>query len=560
VRKDKVIFLDRDGVINRDLNSYVTSWDKIEFIQGAFEALRKLYEHGYKVIIVSNQAGVSRGDFTKKQLNCINKRMLKEIRKHGARIYSVQYCIHRDEDNCNCRKPKTALYLKGIRGLRVDLSDTFCIGDQERDMVAGKALGCKTIFVESGKHAKNVTETWSVRPDIVRKDLLESVDYILNKQKIDILITYATAGVGHKKAAESIKQAFDSIAKNNENIKLIDVLDYCSPLFKWMYPRTYIVLVKYIPTIWGICYYILDSRIVYFFVKPIRRFINWINSIGFIKFLKTENPKIIVTTHFFSTEVIGEMKRKNLIDSTFITCLTDFRMHKVWFSSGCDYYIVPSQEARCDLVKSGFSAEKIKVLGIPVEPKFEQTKDINSLIKKFGLENKFTVLITSGGFGVGPILEMMSALYQLPVQILVICGKNPSLYKKANDIIRKKQITNVKIYEFVNNIDEFMQVSSVLIGKTGGLYSSEALSKNLPIIAISSIPGQEIRNRTYLIKNNAAVLAKNVGCLKKAVEYVMENNHLNSMISAIKKIKRENASLEIAKLALTALKQGLSNE
>jgi len=176
----KIIFLDRDGVINRDpgFGGYVASWNEFEFLPGALEALKRLNQAEYEVIVISNQAGVAKGLYTQEDLDNITKNMLKAVKKVGGKIRSVYYCPHRDEDNCDCRKPKTGLFSQAVEGLRVNFPDTYFVGDNRRDMLAGKAVGCKTIFVLSGN---TKLEDLDVKPNFIARDLLQAVDKIVLK-------------------------------------------------------------------------------------------------------------------------------------------------------------------------------------------------------------------------------------------------------------------------------------------------------------------------------------------------------------------------------------------
>ncbi|MBL7085355.1 MAG: HAD family hydrolase [Candidatus Omnitrophica bacterium] len=184
----KIIFLDRDGVINRDpgFGGYITCWKEFEFLPGALEALKRLNRAGYEVIVISNQAGVAKCLYTLKDLDEITQNMLREIEKAGGRIRSVHYCPHKDEDSCNCRKPETGLFSQATKGLQVNpalackggvnFADSFFVGDNRRDVLAAKAIGCKSIFVLSGN---TKLEELDVRPDFVAHDLLEAVEKIV---------------------------------------------------------------------------------------------------------------------------------------------------------------------------------------------------------------------------------------------------------------------------------------------------------------------------------------------------------------------------------------------
>lgn len=145
----KVIFLDRDGVINKKAPKadYVKSWAEFEFLPGAIEAIKLLYSNGYKIFIISNQAGIARGLVSKSSLNLIHKNMLKILKKHGVKISGIYYCPHGWDEGCSCRKPEPGLLLQASREHFIDLTKAVFIGDDKRDLEAGNSAGCKTVLV-----------------------------------------------------------------------------------------------------------------------------------------------------------------------------------------------------------------------------------------------------------------------------------------------------------------------------------------------------------------------------------------------------------------------------
>ena len=183
----KAIFIDRDGVINKDPGgwteySYVTSWKEFHFLPGVFEALKLLNKNDIKVIIISNQAGVNKGYFSIDELNKVTAKMMDEINKNGGAIEDVYYCTHKDEDNCSCRKPKPGLLERAAAKYGIDMNKTFFTGDSEVDVIAGRLAGCKTIFLLSGKTPEKEMRTWKNKPDHVFNGLLEAVQWILAKE------------------------------------------------------------------------------------------------------------------------------------------------------------------------------------------------------------------------------------------------------------------------------------------------------------------------------------------------------------------------------------------
>lgn len=184
----KTIFIDRDGVINKDpggwtAHQYVTELRDFHFLPGAFEALALLNRNRVQVVIVSNQAGVNKGYFSKERLDEITHMMLSEVKKNGGKISEVYYCPHTNEDNCHCRKPKPGMLEQAIKKYGVTPRDTYIIGDSEVDVLAGKSAGLNTIFVLSGKTTMDDMRKWSVKPDYIFKDLLEAVKWLLVKER-----------------------------------------------------------------------------------------------------------------------------------------------------------------------------------------------------------------------------------------------------------------------------------------------------------------------------------------------------------------------------------------
>lgn len=147
----KVMFLDRDGVINKKAPKaeYVKSWDEFEFLPGSIEAIKLLSRQGYKIFIITNQAGISRGAMTEHDLKIIHLNLVKELKKEDIEITGIYYCPHGWRDGCACRKPKPGMFFKAANEHNLDLSKSTFIGDDQRDLEAGNAAGCRTFLVDS---------------------------------------------------------------------------------------------------------------------------------------------------------------------------------------------------------------------------------------------------------------------------------------------------------------------------------------------------------------------------------------------------------------------------
>lgn len=339
-----------------------------------------------------------------------------------------------------------------------------------------------------------------------------------------ILITYAYAGVGHKKAAMAIEKALADIGTKNE-VKNVDVLDYTNALFKASYPNVYLFLINRTPTFWGLFYYVLDSRPVDFFMAPVRRFIHRLNCKGFIEFIKAENPDVVVSTHFMASEIVSGLKDRGEFKGKLVNVVTDFIAHSFWMARSSDYFIGAIQRTKKDLLNRGVSEEKIKIFGIPCDPVFGISKGKDILMNKLGIEpGLFNVLMMSGGFGTGPMKEIVSEINDLEpairdkMQLIAICGKNETLFQELNNAAKDLKV-KLKAFGYMNNVDEFMEISDIIVTKPGGLTISEALSKTLPMIIVQPILGQETRNCEILTGYGTAVKADNT---KKVCGFIKE--------------------------------------
>lgn len=168
--KNKVIFLDRDGTINKDFG-YVHEINKLEFLPNVLTALKSLQQNGYKLIIITNQSGIGRKYFTVDDYNKFNSYMLNKMKQNGVLIDKVYYCPHTDSDNCDCRKPKTKLFEQAIDEYNVDLYNSYAIGDNDRDLAICDITPINGIIL--GKKSKKYVQ---------KRDLYEASNYILKNK------------------------------------------------------------------------------------------------------------------------------------------------------------------------------------------------------------------------------------------------------------------------------------------------------------------------------------------------------------------------------------------
>lgn len=179
VSATKTVILDRDGVINEEIE-YLHEPEKFRFLPGALEGIKCIQDMGYQIVIITNQAGIGLGYFSKEDFYKVNKVMLRGFHDHGIVVAKIYFCPHSLSENCFCRKPKTGLFLRAQEDLHLDFSQCWTIGDKRADIAAGKAAGSRTILVQSG-HAGRDKE-FPVEPDFVVRDLAEAAHVIETHQ------------------------------------------------------------------------------------------------------------------------------------------------------------------------------------------------------------------------------------------------------------------------------------------------------------------------------------------------------------------------------------------
>lgn len=174
------IFLDRDGTINKEIG-YLSEPEKFEFLPHAIEGMKKLQNMGYRLVIVTNQAGIGLGYFTKEDFYKVNKKMLAEVSRAEIAIDKIYFCPHSKAENCPCRKPEIGLVLRAKQDLNLDLSNSYFIGDSEIDIQTGAKAGTKTILIESELVPGPMS--LETKPDFIAKNLLEAAEIILKQER-----------------------------------------------------------------------------------------------------------------------------------------------------------------------------------------------------------------------------------------------------------------------------------------------------------------------------------------------------------------------------------------
>lgn len=175
----KLVILDRDGVINFDSDHFIKSPAEWKPIPGSLEAIARLTQAGYRVVVASNQSGIDRGLFDMDTLNTIHDKMHRAVRAAGGRIDAIFYCPHSADSNCNCRKPKPGMFERIAGCFNTGLAGTYAVGDSLRDLQAAVAAGARPVLVLSGKGKNTQRDNEIPEGTLVFDDLAATVEHIL---------------------------------------------------------------------------------------------------------------------------------------------------------------------------------------------------------------------------------------------------------------------------------------------------------------------------------------------------------------------------------------------
>jgi len=334
---------------------------------------------------------------------------------------------------------------------------------------------------------------------------------MLNK----ILLLSASSGAGHVRAAEALEKAFNETSLASE-VRHVDTLKFTNRVFRHLYSKAYLEVVNKLPDLSGWVYDKLDKP----WKNERRRLaLDKLNTRPFVKLLREYQPDMIVCTHFLPAEIVSWLKAKERITARQAIIVTDFDVHAMWLCHHYEQYFVAIDEARAYLEALSIPRDKITVSGIPIDPVFALHKDKHEMRLKHGLApDRVTILLSAGGFGVGPMEHLISALLPLKhrAQIVAICGRNENLKDRISDLastISASATVTVNPFGYTREMDELMSASDLMVGKPGGLTTSEALAKGLVSVIANPIPGQEERNSDHLLEAGVAIRCNNLQTL-----------------------------------------------
>lgn len=365
-----------------------------------------------------------------------------------------------------------------------------------------------------------------------------------------ILFLSNTAGQGHISTAKAV---MDVLSSHGEECRMLDAYKYINPVLYNTIARGYLFSTSVVPGTYGRFYRLAELKEKNDSKYTVVNVANSIMSIKLKKFFRTFEPDVIVCTHIFSAQLMNVMKARGLVKAAVIGIITDYTIHPFWQDVDfIDYFVTASELLTFQAVKKGIPESKVLPLGIPVQPKFEKKISKKEAREKLGIDSdRFTVLIMSGSMGYGDISKYIAQMDTLDTdfQILAVSGNNAHEKYKIDKMHTRKKVYS---YGFVNDVEVMMDAADCIVTKPGGLTTSEALAKGLPIVMINPIPGQEERNVEFMMNNGLAMNVTSTFPIDEAMyQLFYYPEKLKNMESNIQLVGKPHAARDLSDFILS---------
>ncbi len=371
-----------------------------------------------------------------------------------------------------------------------------------------------------------------------------------------IAILHATAGSGHKRAAQALAGAIERLAPGAV-VREVDTLVFASRFYRSTYAATYNTIAAKAPKLWGALYHSWAQARVNRGTAPVRLALDRLNLRRLVRVVDRDRPDAVVCTHFLPVEALSHVRGAGRLGVPLYCVITDFAAHPFWAFPHVDRYFVASDQVADELSGLGVARDRIEVSGIPVDLRFAETVGRAAARQHLDLDpQRPMVLVMGGGSGVGPLGELAERLIGIAgnPHVIVVCGTNASLRLQLERLSEARP-ERLRVMGFTDDIDLLLEACDIVVSKAGGLTCSEALVKRAPLVVFKPTPGQEVRNVEYLETAGAAVHADTVEQVEATVTRWLAHPDVREQVrQAAGRIARPRAAEAIARQVLEPLR------
>ncbi|MFY0544941.1 MGDG synthase family glycosyltransferase [Brevibacillus sp. H7] len=363
-----------------------------------------------------------------------------------------------------------------------------------------------------------------------------------------ILIFSASIGNGHNQAARAMQE---SLAEYGNTSMIIDTLEYISPTFHKILLESYMNLLRLSPKMWGRIYH--NTEKTRFFDMNV--LMNKLLANKLKKLISSVQPDAFIATHPFASCMLSVLKGRNGWREPIYTIITDYTIHPSWINHHINYYFIAHEQLYylVDIYRHDY--QKFKPLGIPIMKKFCEPLVKERIKEKLKVQpDQKCIILSGGGLGLGSMEQVLEGLenIDLPLKTFVLTGTNEKLYRKITARSYKHEVVPLR---FINNFHEYLEVSDLIVTKSGGLTTAEVMSKQVPMIIYNPLPGQEERNSHFLLNNGCALHANVSEQLIYFIEELMHNpTKVEYMKKMAQKVAKPDAAQRIAEFIMEDMK------
>lgn len=357
-----------------------------------------------------------------------------------------------------------------------------------------------------------------------------------------VLLLSVKAGYGHHSTAKAIMEYFEA---NGHECLMLDIFEYINHRLGNSIQDGYLMSTKYLPKTYGKAYGRLSQKDEPYDRHSLISIFSRFVSNRLERFVTEYSPDLMIGTHSYAGVCMSILTENAAICCPTIGIVTDFTVHPFWESTFLDYYIIPDEQLTGEMRKKGIAGKKLLPFGIPVRKQFMIRSDKRAARKALGIKDIPTALVTMGSMGYGDIKKTLAELDESEheFQILCVCGTNKKVKAAVDEFMWNKTVYS---YGFVDNMDVMMDASDFIISKPGGLTTSEALAKGLPMITMNPIPGHEDRNLSFLVNNGAALMVNDNYPMSDAINLMFGCPWRRALMEeSVKRLGKPNAAADL---------------
>ncbi len=361
-----------------------------------------------------------------------------------------------------------------------------------------------------------------------------------------VVVVYTPVGGGHKAAALAVAEAARG---RGLSVDLLDLFAWAPSIVGATYLTAHLQGTTLTPNLYGKGYFAANRRNGAF--EPIRRGFDHLAFAGLVRRVREAEPDMVIATHHLPLVVLGRARRRGLLRAPLTGVITDYTSHACWAEPGVDAFCVPCPTAWDELAAHGIGEGLMTETGIPVRPAFGVIPDL--VAPRPG--EPLRVLVTSGGFGVGPTRAIVRSFAGMPdVELTVVCGKvKPSVEHGLGEVAAQAGV-QAKVVGFEPDMASRVREAHVVIGKAGGLTVTEAMAAGRPMILVGTVPGNELSNERLVVNGGAghAVAASDAG---KVATAMRARGELEAMGTRARSLVRADASERVLDVAMGAARR-----